>query len=95
MIEIRVYSSSWSNRRNIDLRLIFDRLSKKYGDKMMFVWHDTGTLNAAEVSRKYGVIGALPSFYIYKDRDFKYCKAGGVADYDTYRRALEGVIKGD
>lgn len=96
MIDVHMYSSIWCNRRNMELKLSFDRLKREYeSEDVRFYWTDTGTLNAAEVSRKYGAIGALPSFYIYKDRDFKYCKAGGVADYDTYRRALEGVIKGD
>lgn len=93
MIDVHVYSSSWCNRRNINLKLVYDRLKREYEDKNIhFYWHDTGTLNAAEVSQKYSIVGALPSLMIYKDRKIKYCKAGGVADYDTYRRALEELM---
>ena len=94
MIDIHVYSSSWCNRRNIDLKLIYNRLKREYqGGDVQFFWHDTGTLNAAEVSQKYSIVGALPSLMIYKDRKIKYCRTGGVGTYDEYRRALEDLIK--
>ena len=94
MIDIHVYSSSWSNRHNTDLKLICERLKREYeGHDVTFYWHDTGKLNAAEAAAKYGPVGALPSFMVYQDRVFKYCRAGGVGTYDEYRRVLEDLIK--
>lgn len=94
MIDLHVYSSSGCNWRNINLKLIYDCLKREYeGKNIHFYWHDTGTFSAAEAAAKYGPVGALPSVVVYKDRDFRYCRAGGVGAYDEYKRALEDLIK--
>lgn len=93
MIDVQVYSSTWCSRRNINLKLIYDRLKREYeSEDVRFYWTDTGALNAAEASRKYHAIGVLPQVEIYKDREIRFCRAGGVASYDTYRRALEELM---